>query len=102
MRTQLISALVFAATTITSCNGQKVDSRADAIDNFARQQGAAVRTYDCAGNYDVVDGLNASGDGLVFAQGADTPELRASLNSALRSVPTNLQLAFFGLSMHTI
>lgn len=93
-----IAAVLVAG--LFGCDVQKNDSDAKSLDNFARASATEAHQNQCNGNYALMEDLFSPEVEMINihpAQGQKVEQIQAKVESALRAVPTEVQVAFFGL-----
>lgn len=95
-----MTALVATAGISFGCNVSPNNSDTQSLDNFARSGEAALHNNSCEGNYKLIDDLFSPDVDVIniHAQnGSQRAIMQARVESALRAVPTEIQVAYFGL-----
>ncbi len=82
------------------CNVAETGSTPDSLDNFARSSEAKLHDNQCVGSYGLIDDLFSADVDVINIHVADDKArtvVQSRVESALRAVPTEIQVAFFGL-----
>ncbi len=93
-----IAAVLVAG--LFGCDVQKSGSETKSLDNFARASTSDLRQNQCHGSYPLMEDLFSPEVEMINirpAQGQKVEQLQAKVESALRAVPTEVQVAYFGL-----
>ena len=82
------------------CNVKETGSAPGSLDNFARAGEATLQNNKCEGSYNLIDDLFSADVDVINIHVADDKArtiVQSRVESALRAVPTEIQVAFFGL-----
>ena len=82
------------------CNVKETQSTPGSLDNFARSSEATLQNNKCEGSYDLIEDLFSADVDVINIHVADDKArtiVQSRVESALRAVPTEIQVAFFGL-----
>ncbi len=82
------------------CNNKETGSAPGSLDNFARSSEATLHDNMCVGSYDLIDDLFSADVDVINIHVADDKArtiIQSRVESALRAVPTEIQVAYFGL-----
>lgn len=99
MKRKWMTAL-FAGIALSGCHVNSGDSGTQSLDNFARAGEAVLHNNSCQGSYKLIDDLFSPDVDMVNIHIQDNNQravVQSRVESALRAVPTEIQVAFFGL-----
>jgi hypothetical protein len=91
---------MIAAAGLSGCNVNSGNSGTESLDNFARAGEAVLHNNSCQGSYKLIDDLFSPDVDLVNIHVEDNNQraiIQSRVESALRAVPTEIQVAYFGL-----
>jgi hypothetical protein len=94
--TVMLSLVGMVASGCKSTNGSDTQS----LDNFARKSGASLTENQCKGDFDLMTDLFSPDLDMINIHAKDqqtATQLQSKVESALKAVPTQIQMAFFGL-----
>lgn len=97
---RFVSTILVLAAAGVGCKQRHDASEVQSLDNFARGSGAALSQNSCHGGYDLIEDLFSPDLDMVNiheAPGQTLDAMQTRVESALRAVPTEVQVAFFGV-----
>lgn len=95
-----MTAIIATAGISFGCNVSPKHSDTQSLDNFARSGEAALHNNSCEGNFKLIEDLFSPDVDVINIHVDDDSKrsiVQARVESALRAVPTEIQVAYFGL-----